>query len=175
VKHPEGVVDSDPVWLVTAPHCQRNEFVAEIACARAATNMIGPRKVKFSARLSSVATQTTAFSASSRLCFSSQLRRGPQISMALKLFIPSCIHNPRHCLHPPPPPRPLRIQIQGPLESIQKLLPDISWDKIVDFPQPGGLELASLTYQALYGEEGSIPAVRDEYLVWAMEGRRLLE
>ena len=48
------------------------------------------------------------------------------------------------------------------------------------FPQPGGLELASLTYQALYGEEGhteadGIPAVRDKYLAWAIEGRRLLE
>jgi hypothetical protein len=43
------------------------------------------------------------------------------------------------------------------------------------FPQPGGLELASLTHRALYGEEGSIPAVRDEYLAWAMEGRRPLE
>ncbi|KAL5316309.1 hypothetical protein ACEPPN_015354 [Leptodophora sp. 'Broadleaf-Isolate-01'] len=100
--------------------------------------------------------------------------------MALELFIPPCIHNPRHCLHPPPPTRPLRIQIQGPLESIQKLLPKISWDKIVRFPQPGGLELASLTRRALYGEEGleeagGIPAVRDEYLAWAMEGRRPLD
>jgi hypothetical protein len=32
----------------------------------------------------------------------------------------------------------------------------------VRFPQPGGLELASLTHRALYSEEGSIPAVRDE-------------
>lgn len=95
--------------------------------------------------------------------------------MALELFIPPCIHNPRHRLHPPPPTKPLRIQIQGPLESIQKLLPKTSWDKIVHFPQPGGLELARLTHRALYGEEGSIPAVRDEYLAWAMEGRRPLE
>lgn len=100
--------------------------------------------------------------------------------MALELFIPPCIHNPRHCLHPPPPTRPLRIQIQGPLESIQKLLPKTSWDEIVPFPQPGGLELASLTHRALYGggglkEADGIPAVRDEYLAWAMEGRRPLE
>ena len=85
--------------------------------------------------------------------------------MALELFIPPCIHNPRHCLHPPPPTRPLRIQIQGPLESIQKLLPNTSWHKIVPSPQPGGLELASLTHRALYGEEGlkeanGIPAVQ---------------
>lgn len=100
--------------------------------------------------------------------------------MALELFIPPCIHHPRHCLHPPPPTRPLRIQIQGPLESIQKLLPKTSWHEIVRFPQPGGLELATLTHRALYGEEGlqeadGVPAVRDEYLAWAMEGRRPLE
>jgi len=100
--------------------------------------------------------------------------------MALKLFIPPCIHNPRHYLHPPPPDKPLRIQIQGPLESIKKLLPNISWDKITRFPQPGGSELASLTHQAVYGEEGlkqmdGMPAVRDEYLAWAMEGKKPLE
>jgi hypothetical protein len=50
----------------------------------------------------------------------------------------------------------------------------------VRFPQPGGLELASLTHRALYSKGGfkeadGIPAMRDEYLAWAMEGRRLLE
>jgi hypothetical protein len=99
--------------------------------------------------------------------------------MALELFIPPCIHHPRCCLHPPPATRPLRIQIQGPLESIQKLLPKTSWHEIVRFPQPGGLELATLTYRALYGEEGfeagSVPTVRNEYLAWAMDGRRPLE
>lgn len=104
----------------------------------------------------------------------------PQISMALELFIPPCIHNPHHFLRPPPPTKSLRIQIQGPLESIQKLLPKTPWHEIVRFPQPGGLELASLTHRALYGEEGlekahSIPVVRDEYLAWAMEGRKPLE
>ena len=48
------------------------------------------------------------------------------------------------------------------------------------FPQPGGLELASLTHRVPYGKEGlekvdGIPAVRDEYLAWAMEGRKPLE
>jgi len=115
-----------------------------------------------------------------RLYFSSQLRSDPQISMALELFIPPCIHRPRHRLHPPPLDQPLRIQIQGPLESIQKLLPNISWHEIVRFPQPGGLELATLTHRALYGEEGlkeadDVPAVRNEYLAWAMEGRKSLD
>ncbi|KAL5344203.1 hypothetical protein ACLOAV_010821 [Pseudogymnoascus australis] len=100
--------------------------------------------------------------------------------MAFELFIPPCIHHPPHRLHPPPPTRPLRIQIQGPLESIQKLLPKTSWHEIVRFPQPGGLELATLTHRAVYGEEGpkegdGVPAVRDEYLAWAMEGRTPLD
>ena len=99
---------------------------------------------------------------------------------ALELFIPPCIHNPRHYFYPPPPTKPLRIQIQGPLESIQKLLPKTSWHKIVRFPQLGGLELASLTHRALHSKEGlekadGISAVRDEYLAWAMEGRKPLE
>lgn len=99
--------------------------------------------------------------------------------MALELFIPPCVHISRHYLHPPPPAKPLRIQIQGLLESIQKLLPKVSWDEIVRLPQPGGLELASLTHRALYREgfkEGDgIPAVRDEYLAWAMDEKRTLE
>ena len=63
--HPaEGVVDSDSVGLVAAPHCQR------IACTNPsgkqhahvlAANMIGPRKVKFSALLNAVAHTNTAF------------------------------------------------------------------------------------------------------------------
>ncbi|KAF2728455.1 hypothetical protein EJ04DRAFT_538387 [Polyplosphaeria fusca] len=74
--------------------------------------------------------------------------------MALELHIPPCIHNPPHHFHPPPPDKPLRIQIQGPLESIQKLLPHTSWHPIKPFPQPPGLLLASLTHQKLYGKEG---------------------
>ncbi|KAH8590355.1 hypothetical protein B0O99DRAFT_580067 [Bisporella sp. PMI_857] len=99
--------------------------------------------------------------------------------MAPELFIPPCIRNLPRCLHPPPPITPLGIQIQGPLGSIQKLLLKISWHDIVIFPQPGGLELASLTHRALYGEEdkqaGGIPAVRDEYLGWVTEGGKPLD
>ncbi|KFY00452.1 hypothetical protein V490_01336 [Pseudogymnoascus sp. VKM F-3557] len=45
---------------------------------------------------------------------------------------------------------------------------------------PGGLELATLTHRALYGEEGlgeadGVPAVRNEYLAWVMEGRKPLD
>jgi hypothetical protein len=64
VKHPEGVVDSDPVWLVTAPHCQSIKVYESQRTQHThvmATNMIGPRKVKFSARLGSVAHTNTAF------------------------------------------------------------------------------------------------------------------
>jgi len=100
--------------------------------------------------------------------------------MALELYIHPYIHNPPHRLHPSPSDKPLRIQIQGPLESIQKLLPNASWHTIVPFPQPGELKLASLTHKKLYGQEGlgggdGALAVRDEYLAWVMEGRRPLE
>jgi hypothetical protein len=70
--------------------------------------------------------------------------------MALKLYIPPCIHRPPYNLHPPPANKPLRIRIQGPLQTIQKLLPGVAWHPIGKFPQPGGLELTTLTYQALY-------------------------
>ncbi|KAF2736380.1 hypothetical protein EJ04DRAFT_533635 [Polyplosphaeria fusca] len=98
--------------------------------------------------------------------------------MALKLFMSPCTHKRPYHLHPPPFEKPLRIQIQGPLESIQKLLPDVPWQPIGPFPQPGGRGLACLVHQALYGEdkfsEGDLP-VRDEYLAWAMDGRRPLD
>jgi hypothetical protein len=62
----------------------------------------------------------------------------------------------------------------------KKLLPNVSWLNIPSFPQPGGLELAKLIHQTLYGhEELSVSdntfVVRDEYLAWVMEGRRPLE
>ena len=103
--------------------------------------------------------------------------------MALDLYIHPCIHNPPHPLHPPPLEKPLRIQIQGPLEPIQKLFPDVFWHTSSldpSFPQPAGLKLASLTYQKLYGQEvrqevdGDV-VVRDEYLGWVIEGERPLE
>ncbi|KIV98281.1 uncharacterized protein PV09_09871 [Verruconis gallopava] len=96
-----------------------------------------------------------------------------QCLMALELHIPSCVNRPPHRLHPPPPDQPLRIRIQGPLETIQKLLPNVSWHPIGSFPQLGGVKLASLTFQKLYGGDGGrvAPVVRDEYLAWVLEGR----
>jgi len=101
----------------------------------------------------------------------------PRLLMALKLYIPPCIHNPAHALHPPPLDRPLRVQIEGPLVSIQKLVPDYSWHFKAgsqDFPQPGGEALAKLTFQALYRidiRQDVDMIVRDEYLGWVMEGK----
>lgn len=95
--------------------------------------------------------------------------------MALPLHIPPCILNPPHPLHPPPADKPLRIRIQGPLETIAKLLPDITWHPIVAYPQPGGLALAKITHEKLYGEGAQPGVVRDEYLAWVVEGRRALE
>ncbi|KAK8141396.1 hypothetical protein G3M48_000125, partial [Beauveria asiatica] len=70
--------------------------------------------------------------------------------LPLDLCINTCIQKPRHRLHPPPSGTPLRIRIQGPLESIEKLLPEAKWHSIVPFPQPGGVELANLTHEAFY-------------------------
>lgn len=99
--------------------------------------------------------------------------------MALPLYIPPCIHKPAHALHLPPIDRPLRIQIEGPFVSIQKLVPDCSWHFVLgarDSLQPGGEELAKLTYRALYGidirpEVSGDMTARDEYLGWVMVGR----
>ena len=99
----------------------------------------------------------------------------------LELSIPPCIRSPRHPLHPPPVEQPLRIQIEGPLFSIQKLLPGVTWspDAIFPaFPQPGGPLLATLTYRALYGRDPhpGVPqdmVVRDEYLGWITDPQPL--
>ncbi|KAI0829172.1 hypothetical protein F5Y06DRAFT_220966 [Hypoxylon sp. FL0890] len=99
--------------------------------------------------------------------------------MALELHIPPCISTPTHRFHPPPLDQPLRIQIEGPLVSIQKLLPGITWHTDIMapiFPQPAGPELARLAYQKIYGHDvrPDVPGdmvVRDEYLGWVKEER----
>jgi hypothetical protein len=99
--------------------------------------------------------------------------------MALPLHIPRCVHTPAAQYHLPPPDQPLRIQIEGPLVAIQRLLPHTPWllgylDR--KFPQPAGPELARLTYQAVYGRDvrpevlGDL-VVQDEYLGWMPEKR----
>ena len=68
----------------------------------------------------------------------------------------------------------MRIQIEGPLVSVQKLLPEVPWHVNAcgtKFPQPAALELATLTYRAIYGQHvrmdvGNDLIVRDEYLGW---------
>jgi hypothetical protein len=95
-------------------------------------------------------------------------------SMAFKLHIPPCISNPAHPLHPPPLEKPLRIQIEGPVVAIQRLLPEISWHTnplSLEFPQPAGPEIAKLAYRILYGRDvrpelANDIVVRDEYLGW---------
>jgi hypothetical protein len=99
--------------------------------------------------------------------------------MALPLYIPHCIHTPASQYHLPPADQPLRIQIEGPLIAIRRLLPHIPWrldlaDRTI--PQPAGPELARLTYQKLYGRDvcPEVPGdlvVRDEYLGWMPEKR----
>ena len=92
-------------------------------------------------------------------------------------LIPHCICTPAHSLHPPTLDKPVRIQIEGPLVSIQKLLPEVPWHIDVYnriFPQPAGPELAKLAYLAIYGKDASLSVdndmiVQDEYLGWVHE------
>lgn len=96
--------------------------------------------------------------------------------MTLPIFIPPCFRTPSGPYHLPPPEKPLRIQIEGPLVAIQRLFPHISWHLDMPnptFPQPAGPELARLTYQEIYGRDvcAEIPSdlvVRDEYLGWVL-------
>lgn len=67
----------------------------------------------------------------------------------------------------------MRIQIEGPLVSFQKLLPEVPWHIDVCkpiFPQPAAPKIAALTYRAIYGSDvlSDIDhlVVRDEYLGW---------
>lgn len=119
--------------------------------------------------------------------------------MALPLYLPACILNPPHPSHHPPPDKPLRINIEGPIVAIQRLIPGTSaqvlrqgeydYDEPV-FPQPAGPTLAKLAYHILYGQRGepaaappgsssssfsSSPAdqlvIRDEYLGWLLHER----
>ncbi|KAG6361037.1 hypothetical protein INS49_009256 [Diaporthe citri] len=97
--------------------------------------------------------------------------------MGLQLHIPPCVSDSAHPLHPPPIEKPLRIQIEGPVVAIQKLLPSITWhtDPLnLVFPQPAGHELAKLAYQALFGRDvrpdvATDVVVRDEYLGWVTD------
>ncbi|KAF2963418.1 hypothetical protein GQX73_g10145 [Xylaria multiplex] len=99
--------------------------------------------------------------------------------MALELHIPACIFSPAHPFHLPPLERPLRIQIEGPLTAIQRLVPGVSWHANVMnevFPMPGGNRLAELTYRALYGADvrSGVPrdmVIRDQYLRHIAEGK----
>ncbi|OAA62645.1 hypothetical protein SPI_04185 [Niveomyces insectorum RCEF 264] len=94
--------------------------------------------------------------------------------MALELHIPPCVHEPPHSLHFPLHEKPVRVQIEGPLVAIQRLLPTVLWNTDVwthAFPQVGGLELAKLAYRQIYGQEPRPEVardlvVRDEYLGW---------
>ncbi|KGO48616.1 hypothetical protein PEX1_103540 [Penicillium expansum] len=69
--------------------------------------------------------------------------------MALPLYIPLCIHTPAGRYHLPRSDQPLRIQIEGPLIAIQRLLPDIPWR--LDLP---GRTLPQLAGPELIGYYG---------------------
>ncbi|KAG8169257.1 hypothetical protein KVR01_000002 [Diaporthe batatas] len=97
--------------------------------------------------------------------------------MGYELCIPACVCDPAHPYHPPPLDKPLRIQIDGPLVAIEKLLPSASWHTnplALVFPQPAAPDLAKLAYRAIYGHDVRPDVigdaiVRDEYLGWVNE------
>jgi len=100
----------------------------------------------------------------------------PSDQPALPLYIPPCLTNPPHRFHLPSLEQPLRVQIDGPLLALQKLLPEVSWhvsDHSCEFLLPAGLKLAKLAFLKLYNQSdvaGDI-VVRDEYRGWLTEAR----
>ncbi|KFY48169.1 hypothetical protein V496_10318 [Pseudogymnoascus sp. VKM F-4515 (FW-2607)] len=99
----------------------------------------------------------------------------PSDQPALPLYIPPCPHAPSS-------EQPLRIQIEGPLLALQKLLPGVSWHIPHDspeFPLPGGPELAKLAFQKIYHRDirpdiAGDMVVRDEYKGWLVEARPIV-
>ncbi|CAG8227556.1 unnamed protein product [Penicillium salamii] len=99
----------------------------------------------------------------------------PSDQPALPLDIPPCRVTP-HRFHFPSAEQPLRIQIEGPLLALQRLLPGVSWHVPQSFPLPGGPKLAALAFQAIYGRNvrpnvAGDMVVRDEYKGWLVEAR----
>ncbi|CAG8918339.1 unnamed protein product [Penicillium salamii] len=101
----------------------------------------------------------------------------PSDQPALPLYIPPlCLANPPHRFHFPSAEQPLRIQIEGPLIALQKLLPGVSWHVPHSFPLPGGPKLAELAFRAIYNRNvrPEIPmdmVVRDESPAPLVEAR----
>lgn len=105
----------------------------------------------------------------------------PSDKPALPLYIPpSCLLNPPHRFHFPSEEQPLRIQIDGPLLAIQKLLPEVSWEVPqrgpISFPLPGGPKLAELAFRAIYHRDvrpdvAGDMVLRDEYPAPLAEAR----
>ncbi|KAJ0163918.1 hypothetical protein CTA2_2119 [Colletotrichum tanaceti] len=104
--------------------------------------------------------------------------------MALELYIPPCIRTPAGRQHPPRIESPLRVQIDGPLESIQKLFPSAAWNTSLfsprPYPQEAGPALAALAFRHIFGTDvrPDVPGdmvVRDEYLGWIKVEEKVLE
>ena len=103
----------------------------------------------------------------------------PSDQAALLLYIPPCHQTPHHRLHLPSSDQPLRIQVEGPLIALQKLLPRVSWytaNHSPPFPLPGGPELAKLAFKTMYRREvqPDVPGdtvVRNESTCWLREAR----
>lgn len=133
--------------------------------------------------LSNILPRTMALSNTDIPCITNQTHSffehcfDPSDQPALPLYIPpSCLESPPHRFHFPSAEQPLRIQIEGPLLAVQKLLPGVSWHVPHSFPLPGGPKLAELAFRAIYHRDiqpdvdGDM-VVRDEYTGWLMEAR----
>lgn len=111
----------------------------------------------------------------------------PEITMSSKLVLPQCQENPTHLNHPPPPEKPLRIQICGDLEYLDKLFqngnkiarPETSAALPAHFDEPC-LELVQMAFKLLYGREPDTEVPRDivprhQYHLWRYRiGDRIL-
>lgn len=99
---------------------------------------------------------------------------GIKAAMAYKLHIPDCILEPHHPFHFPTPNKPLRIRIQGPLISIQRLIPKAQWQWFLNWTEPPQVpapDFAGFTHRTIYGcdPQPGVPddlVIRHEYCGW---------
>ncbi|KAI1178933.1 hypothetical protein F4777DRAFT_40991 [Nemania sp. FL0916] len=80
--------------------------------------------------------------------------------MASKLILPPCADSPAHMHHPPPPDKPLRIQVGGHLDWIDQLFddgtkifrPEATFFSLDEYAEPC-LRLIKMSFNLLYGRD----------------------
>lgn len=101
-----------------------------------------------------------------------------KLTMSAKLVLPQCQETPAHLGHPPPFDKPLRIQISGDLEHLDKMFhggaeiarPKINDAPPVDFAEPC-LQLVQTAFKLLYGRDPDLEnpldmIPRHQYYLW---------